>query len=122
MRDEMMASMLQTLEKHLSTETIVGKPLTIGDITLIPVMDLMFGYGGGWGEAPEDNQKGSSSGSGGGAGARLSAKALVVIRGSEVQVLPLSKGGTLEKILDALPDLVEKFKQPKAGEPEAKDE
>lgn len=119
MHDEMMASMLQTLEKHLTTETIVGKPITIGDVTLIPVMDLMFGYGGGAGEAPEAYKQ-SGSGSGGGAGARLAAKAMVVIRGDEVQVLPFSKGGALEKILDALPDLVEKFKQPKADD--AKDE
>lgn len=116
MRDEMMATMLETLERHLSTETIVGKPVSIGDITLIPVMDLMFGYGGGAGEGSGDNKQGGS-GSGGGAGARLSAKAMVVIRDGEVQVLPFAKGGTLEKILDAIPGLVEKFKQPRSEEP-----
>lgn len=72
---EMMAPLLETLEKHLHTRTIFGEPMTVGNVTLIPVMDLTFGFGAGGGEGRDDKHGGS--GQGGGGGARLAAKAVM---------------------------------------------
>lgn len=103
---EIMDSVLVALEKHLSTKTVVGEPITMGSVTLIPVVDLMFGFGAGGGEGRDEKQGGS--GSGGGAGARLSARAVIVVRDGDVSVLPLGKGGAIDKIVEAIPGLVEK--------------
>lgn len=109
------------LEKHLNTKTVVGEAVTFGEITMIPVMDLMFGYGGGAGDGRDEKHQGGG-GSGGGAGARLSPKAVIVIQGGQVQVLPLSKGSAIEKIVEALPGLLEKFQASKAAKAVAKEE
>jgi len=112
----MLDTMMATLEKHLSTKTVIGEAVTVGDVTMVPVMDLMFGFGGGGGEGrDEKNQNGS--GSGGGAGARLAPKAIIVIKGGEVQVLPLVKGSAIEKIVESIPAIVEKFQSMKKEEP-----
>lgn len=110
---EMPAQIWSVLDKHLSTRSVIGEPVTFGEITMIPVMDLMFGYGGGGGDA-RNEKHGNSEGGGGGAGARLSPKAVIVIRAGEVQVLPLSKGSAMEKIVEAIPGLLEKFAASKA--------
>lgn len=120
MANEVFQNVLETLERNLSTKTTIGEPVTVGDVTLIPVMDLMFGYGGGGGEASGNkDQAGSGSGSGGGAGARLSPKAIIVIKDGEVQVLPFAKGGAMERIVASIPGLVEKFGHMKAHKEEA---
>ncbi|HEY8346713.1 MAG TPA: spore germination protein GerW family protein [Symbiobacteriaceae bacterium] len=110
-----------TLEKHLSTKTVIGEPMTVGELTLIPVMDVTFGFGAGWGEGKAS--PGDGTGSGGGAGARISPKAVIVVRDGDIQVLPLSKGSAAEKIVEAIPGLLEKFKpQPSGSQTETKAE
>lgn len=107
MANEMLGSMLATLEKHLNTKTVVGEPITLGSVTMIPVIDVMFGYGGGSGEGRDEKQGGS--GSGGGAGARMSVRAMVVVKDGDVSMLPVGKGGAIDKIVDSIPGLVEKL-------------
>ena len=104
------------LEKALSTKTVIGEAQQFGDVTLIPVVDVMFGFGGGGGEGTA--KENSGNGIGGGAGARVAAKAVVVIKGGEVTVLPLTRGSAMEKIVEAIPGLVEKINLAKAAKPE----
>lgn len=113
-------TILQTLERNLNTKSIMGEPIVIGEITLIPVMDLSFGFGGGEGEGRDDKQGGT--GGGGGCGARMSPRAMIVIKGGEVQVVPLAKGGAMEKIVEAIPGLVEKLSAVKEKKAEEKDD
>lgn len=103
--------MFDKLERMVSTKTVIGDPLDVGGITLIPIMNLSFGFGGGGGSGPSD----TGAGHGGGAGARMSVTAMIVIKGDEVTLLPITKrGATIDKLLDAIPDLVDKIKEEKA--------
>lgn len=107
---ESMESITEYLEKSLSTKTVIGEPQHVGDITLIPVMDVAFGFGAGGGEGGAPGEKGGTgTGSGGGAGARMSARAIIVIKGNDVSILPMNKGGGFEKLVDAVPGLIEKL-------------
>ncbi|MBY6275869.1 GerW family sporulation protein [Symbiobacterium thermophilum] len=106
MAAEMLNSVMATLEKHLHIKSIVGEPMTVGDVTLIPVMDLTFGFGAGGGEGRDEKQGGS--GVGGGGGARLAAKAVIVIKDGEVSVLPLGRGTAIDKIVEKIPGILEK--------------
>ncbi len=106
MAAEMLNSVMATLEKHLHIKSIVGEPMTVGDVTLIPVMDLTFGFGAGGGEGRDEKQGGS--GVGGGGGARLAAKAVIVIKDGEVSVLPLGRGTAIDKIMEKIPGILEK--------------
>lgn len=104
---QMLDSLMETLEKHLTVKSIIGEPMTVGNVTLMPVMDLTFGFGAGSGEGRDDKQ-GGGSGGGGGGGARLAAKAVIVIKDGEVSVLPLGKGTAIDKIVEAIPAILEK--------------
>lgn len=119
--NELMSGIMGNLEKHLNTKSVIGEPITFGDVTLIPVIDLTFGFGGGGGEGADQNQQGGAGG-GGGAGARLAAKSVIVIRAGEVSVLPLGKGGGIDKIFEAIPGLVEKLSSMKGAKPAAEPE
>lgn len=120
--DSILNTILTNVDKHLTTKSVIGEPVTIGEITMIPVMDLMFGFGGGGGEGSDSKSQGTGTGSGGGAGARLAPKAVIVIKGGEVQVMPLAKGSAIEKIVESVPGLLEKLQASKGAKAEAAEE
>ena len=45
--NENFETMFNKMENFVSTKTVVGEPLKIGDITLIPIVDVTFGLGAG---------------------------------------------------------------------------
>ncbi|HEY3365208.1 MAG TPA: spore germination protein GerW family protein [Symbiobacteriaceae bacterium] len=110
-------TIVQTLEKNLSTKQVFGETLVIGGVTMVPVMDLSFGFGGGMGEGRSKDSE-SGTGGGGGGAAKLAPKAILVISEGKVSVLPITKGGPMDKIMEALPGVLEKV-LPKKGEEKA---
>lgn len=94
------------LENFLRNETILGKPVQIGETTLVPIISLMFGCGTGQGEDKSGN---NGSGSGIGVGARIIPNALIVIKKDEVTMLPIKSKNNLEGLMDMVPDVLSKL-------------
>ena len=103
MGSEVMTKILERLEKFLQTKTVIGEPMQVGNVTLIPIISVSFGLGGGGGDS-----KGEDSGEGGGAGGSVVPKAILVIKGDEVSMMPINDKGSLEKIIAMVPEIVEK--------------
>jgi len=103
-------ALMARLDKELSTKTVIGEPIGIEGVTLIPVVDITFGVGAGGGTG-QDKEHNGGEGGGAGGGARNSAKAAIVIkRDGAVGTLLLSKaGGTLERLIESAPGLIEKI-------------
>ena len=109
-----------------SADVVMAKPVEVNGKQLIPVLSLNVGFGGGGGKAEGEGSqpnphgpkkhggkgKGKGAGSGAAGGARLVPIALVIRDGSGVRVLrvPKPKKG-IEKLLDKIPDLVEKIQK-----------
>lgn len=64
--DEMLKSSLEEVEKVLSTKTVVGAPIELGDNVVVPVVSIGFGFGAGEGQAPDEKGGGGGTGAGGG--------------------------------------------------------
>jgi len=94
----------------IDANTIVGDPITTPDgITLIPVSKVCFGFVGG---GSDFSQKSAKNGFGGGTGAGVNIipVAFMVIKGENVELIyvtptPLS---TVDRIIDAVPDVIDK--------------
>ena len=99
------------LERMLKAKTVFGEPITIGDVTLIPVVDITFGAGSGGGTG----QKGERGEGGGGAGARIAASAVIVVRQSQVQVMKLKSAAPLEKLLEIVPEILQSVNKDKTA-------
>lgn len=110
-------SMFEKFERFLKEKTVIGEPIEMGNIKMIPAMTVSFGMGNGGGDGTDEKGNGGT-GSGGGFGARITPTAMIVVKGDEVQILPISKGHAFEKLLDMVPDLMEKIdiKSKKADE------
>lgn len=107
-------SLLKGMNSVLSAKTVVGEATTVGDTIILPLVDVTFGVGAG---AGNNSQKGSSSGAGG-LGGKMTPSAVLVIKDGTVKLVNIKNQDTVTKILDMVPDLVDKFTQPKNNEPE----
>lgn len=109
--------LFERLEKFFRTETIVGKPIEVGEITLIPVIDIGFGLGSGKG-AGKDNKGNDGKGGGAGVGAKITPNAILVIKGQEISLIGLKHRKSLEKVLEMVPEIISQFYEKKQNEEE----
>ncbi len=100
-------SMFEKLEKFLRTETVVGESFQVGEVTLIPIINVSFGIAGGEG-AGKDSEGNDGKGSGTGVGCRIAPNAMLIIKGSDVSALPLTGRGSLERIMEMVPEIIAK--------------
>lgn len=98
-------SLLRGMDGVLSTKTVVGEATKIGDTIILPLVDVTFGVGAG---AGSNSGKKSSSGAGG-IGGKMTPSAVLVIRGGHVKLVNIKNQDTITKILDMIPDLVDRF-------------
>ncbi len=105
-------SLLRGMDAVLSTKTVVGEPTQIGDTIILPLVDVSFGVGAG---AGSNQQKGASNGAGG-LGGKMTPSAVLVIRDGYTKLVNIKNQDTVTKVLDMIPDLVDKFTKPKDNE------
>ena len=111
-------TLFSNLENFTQNEGLIGKAVTHGDKTLIPVVSVTLGYGSGnsagknqAGNTSTTMGTGSSNMTGGalGLGAKLTTDAVIVIDSSNnnnVSVLPLSSAGATSQIMDKIPQIL----------------
>ncbi|MFC1971456.1 GerW family sporulation protein [Chloroflexota bacterium] len=109
--DNLVKTTLGEIEKVLTTRTVVGEPITVEGITLIPLISVGFGFGAGGGEGNgEAKQKGEGAAGGTGGGAWVKPIAVVIIDKEGVKIEPI-RGGlatAIERIGETIPHMVEK--------------
>lgn len=99
-------SLLKGMDTVLSTKTVVGEATQIGDTIILPLVDVSFGVGAGAGS--KQGAQNSASGAGG-LGGKMTPSAVLVIRDGYVKLVNVKNQDTMTKVLDMIPDLVDKF-------------
>ncbi len=111
-------TLLEKMKTTIKTESVVGDPITVGEITIVPIAKVTFGFGAG-GEDLDTKNKGFGGGSGG--GATITPIGFLIIKNGEVNLVPVHEKETLfdklidpasydklEKVFDKLKDKVKK--------------
>jgi uncharacterized spore protein YtfJ len=110
---EITKTTLGEIEKVLTSRTVVGDPMTVEEITIIPLISIGFGFGAGGGSGKgESKQKGEGMMGGTGGGAWVRPVALVVIdKEGNVRIEPVRRGLStfVEKVTDTVPKVVERI-------------
>lgn len=101
-------SLLQGMDTVLSTKTVVGEATQVGDTIILPLVDVSFGVGAG---AGANGEKHSSSGAGG-LGGKMTPSAVIVIKDGSTKLVNIKNQDVVTKVLDMIPDLVDKFTKP----------
>lgn len=102
---------MDKLRAMVDADVITGTPVTVGDVTLVPVSRVSFGLATGGSDFPTKNQ-GQLFGGGGGAGVTIVPVAFIAIRGTDVKMMPVyNELTTVEKAISMAPEIIEKAKE-----------
>ena len=100
-------TLLNGMNSVLSSKTVVGEATKIGDTIILPLVDVSFGVGAGATSADKKN------GGCGGFGAKMSPSAVLVIKDGTTKLVNIKNQDAVTKILDLVPDVVNRFSKDK---------
>ncbi|MCI5498576.1 MAG: GerW family sporulation protein [Clostridiales bacterium] len=112
--NELMAETIRRIREAVDANTVVGEPIVAGEITLVPVSKISFGFGTGGsefgGKAPKPLGE-NPFGGGGGAGVKVTPVCFLVVNGTSVKVLAVDAAPetSLDRVVDMIPDVVNKI-------------
>ena len=105
--------MINGLDQFVSSKTVVGDPIHIDDTIIIPLVSVSFGMGAG-SMGPKDYQAG-------GMGGRVSPNSVIVIHNGITRLINISTHSGMDRILDMVPDFVDRFTTARADKKEKQD-
>jgi uncharacterized spore protein YtfJ len=112
MSNELSASLetlFSKLESFVTTKTVVSDPITVGDVILVPLVEVSFGVGAGAFADAKENKKDAKDGGGGGLGAKITPSAVIVISDGTARVMNVNSGYAIDKLIDFAPDVISKL-------------
>ncbi len=109
--NEVVSTMMHGMESFLSSKTVVGEPTQIGDTIIIPLVDVTFGVGAG--ASSQDKKNGGAGGMSG----KMSPSAVLIIKNGQVRLVNIKNQDTVNKIVDMVPDLIDRFTSKKNDMP-----
>lgn len=118
----LMNTAMNSIKDMVDVNTIIGEPIeTSNNVVIIPISKVTFGFAAGGsefnGETIDEYSKREKEesiqyrlpfGGGSGAGVNISPIAFLVIQSNNVKLLPVNHSSAMDKLLDYMPDLVEK--------------
>ena len=111
---EMLASTMEKMQKIVAVNTLVGAPVDVGGVTIVPISKVHIGMGGGGTEFATKSaltSKKDPFGGGLGAGVSIDPVAFLIIKGDSVRMLPVAEPAstTVDRIVEQGPDLLDKL-------------
>ena len=96
-------ALFKGMDAVVSSKTVVGDAIHINDTIILHLVDVAFGIGAGSSQA-DKKEKGM-----GGIGGKMSPSAVIVIQGGKTKLVNVKNQDTITKILDMVPDVVDRF-------------
>ena len=100
---ETVEALFQGMDSVVTSKTVVGEAIHINGTIILPLVDVSFGIGAGAFNA-EKKEKGM-----GGMGGKVSPSAVIVIQDGRTKLVNIKNQDTITKILDMIPDVVDRF-------------
>lgn len=118
----LMTTAMNNIKDMVDVNTIIGEPIeTSNNVVIIPISKVCFGFAAGGSqfsgetigeyskkEKEEEIQYNLPFGGGAGAGVNINPVAFLVIQGNGVKLLPVNHSSSIDRLLDYMPDLVDK--------------
>lgn len=96
-------ALFRGIDGVITSKTVVGEAIHIGDTIILPLVDVSFAVGAGAWNA-DKKEKGA-----GGLGGKMTPCAVLVIQNGQTRLVNIKNQDTITKILDMVPDVVDRF-------------
>ena len=106
----MLQDTISKIREMMSVNDVVGEPIVVGDVTIIPISKVSVGFGGGG----ADNAKAANKdafGGGMGGGVKVNPVCFLVVKDGNVRMMPvpIPANSTADRILEMVPDTLDKI-------------
>ena len=108
--EETVNTLLKGMDGFLFSKTVVGDPIEIGDTIILPLVNVSFGVGAGM-FLGDKKHNGA-----GGLGGKVTPSAVLIIHDGTTRLINIATHTGIDKVLDMLPDFVDRFKGKKEDE------
>lgn len=98
-------TLFNKMEGFISSKTVIGEPINIGEVIIVPLVDVSVGVGAG----SYAKKEVSAENSGGGLGAKITPSAVLVVQNGSVQLVDVKGKDSVNKLIDMVPGIVSKF-------------
>ena len=120
----LMLAAMNSIKDMVDVNTIIGDPIeTSNNIVIIPISKVAFGFAAGGSEFNEETIEEYTKkdkedenikyklpfGGGSGAGVSINPVAFIIVQEGSVKLLPVNHSSTIDKLLDYVPDLINKI-------------
>ena len=113
---ETVSSLFKGMDSFISAKTVVGDAVTVKDTIILPLVDVSFGVGAGAFAGDKKNN------AGGAMTGKISPSAVLVIQNVSTKLVNIKNQDTVTKILDMVPDVVDKITSKFGGSDETDEE
>ena len=113
MEDAKRKEIFEDFKQMITTESVVGQPIYLGDATIVPFVDVSFGFG--TGQTGTDGKA-----TGGAGGGRMTPTAVLILKGERVELFSIKNAAsttTIDKVLNMVPEVVSHFRKKKEAAP-----
>jgi len=99
---------IEKLREVVDVSTIIGNPIELGDVKVIPVSKVSYGFASGGSDFPSKHNQ-ELFGGGGGASVSITPVCFLVVRGGEVSIRHISTDeSSVERAIGMVPDVIDK--------------
>lgn len=109
------SALFQGMDSVISSKTVVGDAIHIGDTIILPLVDVSFAVGAG---AFNEDKKEKGAG---GLGGKITPSAVLVIQNGRTKLVNIKNQDTITKLLDLIPDVMDRVAERKEGKMTEKD-
>ena len=107
----MLENTIAKIREMVDVNSVVGDPITAGDVTIVPISKISIGLGGGGSDFTTKNSANQDFGGGVGAGVKVTPVAFLIIKEGNVRMLPVAAPAstTADRLVEMIPDTLDKI-------------
>ena len=107
----MLQDTISKIREMVDVNSVIGEPITVGDVTIIPVSKVSVGFGGGGSDYVKNVGTNEPFGGGVGGGVKVNPICFLIVKDGNVRMMPVAAPAstTADRIVEMVPDTLDKI-------------
>ena len=109
----MLQDTISKIREMVDVNNVIGEPIVVGDISIIPVSKVSVGFGGGGSDfvSKNPNKQDTPFGGGAGGGVKVTPICFLIVKDGNVRMMPVATPAntTADRIVEMVPDTLDKI-------------
>ena len=109
----MLQDTISKIREMVDVNNVIGEPIVVGDVSIIPVSKVSVGFGGGGSDfvSKNPNKQDTPFGGGAGGGVKVTPICFLIVKDGNVRMMPVATPAntTADRIVEMVPDTLDKI-------------